>query len=67
MGITQSASSLARIVGPLFAAGTWKLQGYGAAFVAGGIVMLGAVWMAIVTRRRLIEHPPGLEQAAKAG
>ena len=74
MGMTQSASSLARIVGPLFAMGLVRamnpaasmLEGapVGAAnwscpFYASGLLMFAAVGMAIVTRARLLARPDG--------
>lgn len=74
LGVTQSASSFARIIGPLFAMGMWRLfskkelegSGLSAPFVAGGIIMLVAVAMAVVTRRRLMETP-AIAEPGEAG
>jgi DHA1 family tetracycline resistance protein-like MFS transporter len=74
MGIAQSASSLARIVGPIFAVTVWMLErrAYGAEQVAptwpfyfGGVVMLAAVAMAVLTRNRLISSGLPLTNAAE--
>lgn len=75
MGVTQSASSLARILGPMFAMGLVRALNDPAAmaedspiaadwrapFFASGALMFAAVWMAFVTRARLLRRPiPGL-------
>ena len=58
MGITQSASSAARVVGPLFAVAVWHFSdSMSWPFHAGGIIMFGAVAMAVITRRRLLQAP----------
>lgn len=66
MGITQSASSLARIIGPIFAMTFWMFEGKAKhlselpptwPFFAGGVIMIFAVVMAVVTRQRLLRRP----------
>jgi len=57
LGVTQSASAMARILGPMLATAVWKLLGIAWPFYAGGLIMIGAVGMAILTRRRLIHQP----------
>lgn len=65
LGVTQSASSLARILGPAIAGVTMAVghlggkaeESYGLPFYSGAALMALAVWMALITRRRLIARP----------
>lgn len=57
MGVTQSASSFARIIGPVFAGFLIKFSDERWPFWAGAAVMAFSVWMAVQTRRRVIDTP----------
>lgn len=57
MGVTQSSASLARIIGPAFAGiiiGALDLRW---PFWAGGLIMISAVALAIVSRKRILDSP----------
>lgn len=53
MGVTQWASSLARIIGPIFAGVLIEVLGFRWPFWAAGIIMIGALAVAFDARRRL--------------
>ncbi len=57
MGVTQSASSLARILGPIVAMSLWGVLDLRLPFFVGSAIMVGAVAMAVVTRSRILAQP----------
>jgi len=52
LGISQSAASLARILGPAFAGAVFTLAGRNGPYVAGAAVMLLVLVLAIRLERR---------------
>jgi len=53
LGLTQSASSLARVTGPPLAGFLFENHGHNAPYLFGGLVMLGVVALATILRLRL--------------
>lgn len=69
MGVTQSASSFGRIIGPLLATTLiWAGSGAPSAlkwpFWAGALIMGGALVMAVAVRKRILARPINPEPAA---
>ena len=46
LGVSQSASSLARVVGPAFAGIAFEIVGRSGPFLAGAAIMLAALFLA---------------------
>ncbi len=52
LGISQSAASLARILGPTFAGAVFTLAGRNGPYIAGAAIMLAVLVLAVVLERR---------------
>jgi len=56
MGVTRSATTLARVVGPIFAGLLFEYLGKDWPFFVGALVMAGVVWLAAASRRQVAAH-----------
>ena len=56
MGLSQSASALGRVLGPMCAGAIFDAFGHGAPFAAGAALMLAALFVA--TSERALHHAP---------
>ena len=63
LGITQSASSLARVSGPPLAGFLFENYGHNAPYLFGGLMMLGVLGLASVLRLRLAREEAGQSKA----
>jgi MFS family permease len=62
LGLQQGGASLARIVGPALGGACYALLGTGAPFLAGGLVLVGALALSLVGREGLEIISPGVVQ-----